>query len=114
MKRKSTLRHHLIVAIISTAVLIYGIIRLIGRSLDDLGSLSFSTLPSRWGTNYLVTDYFFPLFGLAFCAFFSWWGFIEDWRLEKQSNRGVSLKDEAPEPEASPHKRKPRKKITKS
>ncbi|MES2661624.1 MAG: hypothetical protein V4689_23600 [Verrucomicrobiota bacterium] len=84
MKRKSTLRHHLIVAVISTGVLIYWIASLLGRSLDHVGSVSFG---SSWrGMNYSVVEPMTPLLGLALCSVFSWLGFFEDRRLAKKQD----------------------------
>ena len=82
MKPKSTKLHHLIVAVLSTVFLAY-FIGLVCVQEFPAGSMSYSLQPDRYGSHFTVVTPLYGIFALAFCGYFSWRGFLEDRRAER-------------------------------
>jgi hypothetical protein len=81
---------HLLIAVASTGASIYGTWSILGIPLDDLGSVDYHA-SQGWGIPVMVVSPLLSLQAFVLIAYFSWKGFVEDWRLgrgQARSRRG--------------------------
>lgn len=74
---------HLLIAVASTGASIYGTWAILGIPLEDLGTVDYHASQS-WGSPVMVVSPLLALLAFAIIAYFSWRGFIEDWRLRRR------------------------------